>query len=79
MSNEDDKASPSIGAPEQRRWLIGIGISLLFGIFGAVMALLNYSDRTKASAPPVRTATVAPKTKATTPATRDRGRRHDRR
>jgi hypothetical protein len=77
MSTKGDEASPAINAPEQRRWLIGIGISLLFGIFGAVMAVLSYSERTKASAPPGGTVTVAPRTKAA-PATRERGRRHDR-
>ena len=77
MSAKGDKASPGIDAPEQRRWLIGIGISLLFGIFGVVMALLSYWERTKASAPPAGAVTAAPRTKAT-PATRERGRRHDR-
>jgi hypothetical protein len=34
-----------------RRWLIGIGISIAFGLFGAVMALLSYADRDKPQAP----------------------------
>lgn len=28
-----------------RRWLIGLSITVLFGVFGAVMAFLAYSDR----------------------------------
>lgn len=44
---------------DQRRWLIGIGISVAFGLFGVVMALLSYSDRTKPGATPAA-ATAAP-------------------
>jgi hypothetical protein len=47
-------------APESRRWLIGIGISLFFGLFGVVMALLSYSQKAKDPASPAATATVAP-------------------
>jgi hypothetical protein len=36
---------------EQRRWLIGIGISVAFGTFGAVMAWLSYTARTRPPAP----------------------------
>jgi len=36
---------------EHRRWLIGLGISVSFGLFGAVMAWLSYSARTRPSAP----------------------------
>ena len=32
---------------EHRRWLIGLGISVAFGTFGAVMAWLSYSARTR--------------------------------
>jgi len=39
---------------EHRRWLIGIGISVAFGTFGAVMAWLSYSARTR----PVSTPSV---------------------
>ena len=74
MSTKRDEASPSIDAPENRRWLIGIAISLFFGIFGAVMAWLSYSDRTKA--PP---ATVTPGSKqSANPPTRPRERRRGR-
>ncbi|MEO8904511.1 MAG: hypothetical protein ABI627_23585 [Polyangiaceae bacterium] len=41
---------------EHRRWLIGIGISVVFGLFGAVMAWLSYTARTRASAPAVAAA-----------------------
>ncbi len=33
-----------------RRWLIGIGVTILFGLFGVVMALLAYRDRTPSPA-----------------------------
>ena len=36
---------------EQRRWLIGIGISVVFGSFGAVMAWLSYTARSRPPAP----------------------------
>ena len=35
----------------QRRWLIGIGITLLFGTFGAVMAVLAYTNSSNTPAP----------------------------
>jgi hypothetical protein len=38
-------------ARDHRRWLIGVGISLVFGLFGMVMALLSYSGRGKPAAP----------------------------
>jgi len=43
-------AEPAVDA-EHRRWLIGIGISITFGLFGAVMAWLSYSARTKPFTP----------------------------
>jgi hypothetical protein len=45
-------------ARDHRRWLVGIGISLVFGLFSMVMALLSYSGHTKPVAP--STATSAP-------------------
>ena len=36
---------------EQRRWLIGLGISVAFGTFGAVMAWLSYTARNPPAAP----------------------------
>ncbi len=40
---------------DDRRWLIGVGISVGFGLFGVVMALLSYSHRSSpASAPAAR-------------------------
>jgi hypothetical protein len=44
--------SPSLAATrDDRRWLIGVGISVAFGLFGVVMALLSYFDRTSPAAP----------------------------
>ncbi len=39
-------------ARDSRRWLIGVGISLAFGLFGVVMALLAYSEQNKGSTLP---------------------------
>lgn len=47
---------PGSDARAHRRWLIGIGITVVFGIFGAIMALLAY---TKISAPAARRAGAA--------------------
>jgi hypothetical protein len=38
-------------ARESRRWLIGITISLVFGLFGVVMALLGYLEGSRPAAP----------------------------
>jgi hypothetical protein len=38
-------------ARDSRRWLIGITISLVFGLFGVVMALLGYLEGTRPAAP----------------------------
>ncbi len=32
-------------ARDDRRWHIGIAISIIFGLFGVVMAILNYSSK----------------------------------
>ena len=44
---------PSNGDASDRRWLIGIAVSIFFGLFGAVMAVLAYRDRGHDPAPPV--------------------------
>jgi hypothetical protein len=36
---------------EHRRWLIGVGISIVFGLFGAVMAWLSYAAKNPQSQP----------------------------
>lgn len=58
MGTDDDSHARTRHAADERRWLIGIGISVAFGLFGVVMALLSYSDRTKPAAAPA--ATVVP-------------------
>ena len=65
------------GAPESRRWLIGICISVVFGLFGVVMTLLSYSQRAKDPASPAATATVAPQP-AEAPGGNGRGKSPDR-
>lgn len=44
-------AEPS--AHETRRWRIGIAITVAFGLFGAVMAYLNYNAKQRPAAPGV--------------------------
>jgi hypothetical protein len=51
MNDDDGKRRGEIERRNDRRWLIGVGISVVFGTFGVVMALLDYLHRT-ASAPP---------------------------
>ena len=52
MSNGDDESSSGVAARDNRRWLIGVGISIAFGLFSVVMALLSYSAKTEPLAPP---------------------------
>ena len=71
----DDDIGGVRHAADQRRWLIGIGITVVFGLFGVVMTLLSYSDRTKPRATPAgaTAATVVPAAPAAPPATSPRG------
>jgi hypothetical protein len=76
MTNGDDP-SDGIVARDSRRWLIGIVISVVFGLFSMVMALLSYSERTTPAGSPA--AQPRPKAPATEPIKRDstrRDRRH---
>lgn len=57
----------------QRRWLIGIAITVTFGVFGAVMAVLAYTRNTSSTTPPAR----APAVTAPPVATPDRPTRDD--
>jgi len=61
MSTKEEETAPSTDALKNRRWLIGIGISVFFGLFGVVMALLSYSQKAKDPASPASTATLAPR------------------
>jgi hypothetical protein len=49
MSPSSERAAAS-EARDQRRWLIGLGITLVFGMFGVIMALLSYSERNRPGA-----------------------------
>jgi hypothetical protein len=64
MSAEDDGYSARADAKDNRRWLIGIGISVAFGLFGVVMALLSYADRIR---PPLGPAANTPAKRASEP------------
>lgn len=67
MSTKTDEPAPTTAsAPEHRRWLIGVGISIFFGLFGVVMALLTYSDRGKPPPPPAA-ATAVPRAEPPSP------------
>jgi hypothetical protein len=59
MSTNGDERSFTVHARDNRRWLIGIGISVVFGLFSMVMALLSYFARTKPTLPPARRAPAA--------------------
>ena len=77
MSTKDEETAPRTQAPENRRWLVGIGITVFFGLFGVVMALLSYSHRANDPASPAATATVAPRP-AEAPGGHGRGKGRDR-
>jgi hypothetical protein len=81
VTNDDDHLVSNLDARDNRRWLIGVGISVGFGLFGVVMALLSYSQRTtspSASAPAPAAhgpAASTPATRAPAPSSRDRRQR----
>jgi hypothetical protein len=52
MSESDEQRSRELDARDNRRWLIGVGISVAFGMFGVVMALLSYAHRSSPAAAP---------------------------
>jgi hypothetical protein len=79
MSDSSDERSRRLDARDNRRWLIGVGISVAFGLFGVVMALLSYAHRTSPATPRAAAAPApaarAPASKAPDERERD-GRRH---
>jgi hypothetical protein len=50
MNDSGHNRVSALDARDNRRWLIGVGISVAFGLFGVVMALLSYSRHTPAAA-----------------------------
>jgi hypothetical protein len=56
---------------DSRRWQIGVAISVVFGLFGVLMAILNYSPRT-----PAASGEASGASGAKTPAAEDHGKRH---
>ena len=50
-TNTNAGSATRVADVEHRRWLISVGISVVFGTFGAVMAWLSYSARTKLPTP----------------------------
>jgi hypothetical protein len=76
MTNDDDP-STGIVARDGRRWLIGIVISVVFGLFSVVMALLSYSEKTKPAVPSTKNAgTQAPSPEPLRRGSERRDRRH---
>ena len=71
MSSSDSEPSRGSEAREHRRWLVGVGITLVFGTFGVVMALLSYWGRGRSAAPSTLTPTPSHDT-AREPALRPR-------
>ncbi len=55
MSSPAREPSAAGETRDHRRWLVGVGISLVFGIFSMVMALLSYSERSEPAGPSART------------------------
>lgn len=60
MTTTDENAASRRSDREDRRWLIGIGITIIFGLFGAIMTWLSYDARANALAPLSRPAAVVP-------------------
>jgi hypothetical protein len=60
MSPQREPTSAPSDARAQRRWLIGLAITVLFGIFGAVMAVLAYRDSTSSPGARAPAGTTAP-------------------
>lgn len=79
--NSNADGPPTKLNPDHRRWLIGIAITVAFGLFSAAMAWLNYAERTKDLPPQQRPSAPAagavggpaPAAPAGDPAPRDRG------
>jgi hypothetical protein len=67
--------NPSLLA--DRRWLIGISISLVFGIFGGVMTLLNYADRSRSPAQVAPTTAAPTRPSEATPKKHAKGHGHN--
>jgi hypothetical protein len=51
LSTEPVDPASLAAARDGRRWLIGISISVIFGLFGVAMALVGYLERTRPAAP----------------------------
>jgi len=50
MSSEPTDPTSLAAARDARRWLIGVSISVIFGLFGVVMALLGYLEGSRPAA-----------------------------
>jgi hypothetical protein len=77
MSADRDGNSARADARDNRRWLIGVGISVAFGLFGVVMALLSYADRSRPSLGPATNAAAKRGSEPARPRERSRSTRHE--
>jgi hypothetical protein len=79
MNDDNGERRGELERRNDRRWLIGVSISVVFGTFGVVMALLGYLHRT--SAPPATTTAIRGAAGAPPPAVTpvDHGRKSRRR
>ena len=59
MSTNGEEPPAAIQAGDNRRWFIGIGISVVFGLFSGVMALLSYFAGAQSTAHPAPKAPAA--------------------
>ncbi len=59
-TNGHESPRPSTALDDHRRWLIGIVITVLFGLFSVIMTLVSYNASRASPAPPEAPAAVAP-------------------
>ena len=58
-TNGHESPRPSTALDDHRRWLIGIVITILFGLFSVIMTLVSYNAN-RGRAPPEAPAAIAP-------------------
>lgn len=58
-SNDVDVSPPERDRTANQRWMIGLVVTLVFGCFGVVMALLSYMDRDRTTVHPTRESPAA--------------------
>ena len=59
-TNGHESPRRSTALDDHRRWLIGIVITILFGLFSMIMTLVSYNASRGSPAPPETPAAIAP-------------------